>query len=72
MLPCLAEIMRHDFDTLVMAHGAVVLGGAKAALRDGTVKFVDDLARPVSTATKVAFAVAAIAPAAVGVRAWLR
>jgi hypothetical protein len=72
MMPCMAEIMRHDFDTLVMAHGAVVLSGGKAALRDGTCRFVEDLARPVSTATKVALAVAAIAAAAVGVRAWLR
>lgn len=73
MMPCMAAIMRHDFDTLVMAHGAVVHSGAKTALRDGTFKFVEDLARPVSTATKVAVAVAVIATVAViGTRSWLR
>lgn len=41
MQESLNRIMQLDFDTLCMAHGDVILAGGKAALRDGTVKFVN-------------------------------
>jgi hypothetical protein len=42
MQQSLNHIMQLDFDTLCMAHGDVILDGGKAALRDGTVKFVNN------------------------------